>query len=172
MISLIPPDKLEYPPYFEKYISRVIDKSLEGFMLNQVEKVKSYFKGMDEEKALFPYGQGKWTPKEVLGHVVDTERIMAYRILCIARGEEQPLPGFDQDAYVNQAGFNQISLSKLLEDFEMSRYGLMSLLSTLPENASERIGIANGKPVSVRALVFIIAGHCEHHLDILRTRYS
>jgi hypothetical protein len=118
------------------------------------------------------YAPGKWTAKEVLSHIIDTDRVMTFRAMCFARGEKATLPGFDQDLYVANAAANKVPLVNLLEDFEMSRYAMVSMMKTLPEEAFARFGKANGHHVSVRSLFHIMAGHTLHHLSILRERYQ
>ena len=117
------------------------------------------------------YASGKWSIKEVVGHMCDTERIMAYRALRIARGDQTPLPGFEQDDYVRAAGFDSISMSDLTEEFRLIREATLPLLRGFDEQALERRGTANKVSISVLALAYIIAGHERHHVSILRSRY-
>ncbi|MFD2036637.1 DinB family protein [Belliella marina] len=165
------PNESEYAPYYHTYISKIKNEDLTKLLLNQIEEVRRYFEAKGEEKSLLAYEEGKWTGKEVLGHMIDTDRVMTFRALCFARGEKAILPGFDQDEYVANSGSNEVPLNNLLEDFEMSRYALVSLFKTLPQSAYTRLGNANGYDVTVRALFHIIAGHTEHHLRILKERY-
>jgi hypothetical protein len=165
------PKEGEFAPFYAGYIARVKNDNLSDLLLSQIEEVLVYFKKQGEELSLKSYGEGKWTQKEVLGHITDTDRIMTFRALCFARGEKSMLPGFDQDHYVATANFNSIPLVDLLQDFEFSRFALVSLLRNLPENSLTNLGNANGFDVSVRALFTIIAGHTDHHLSILKERY-
>jgi hypothetical protein len=160
------PKEGEFAPFYSGYIARVKNDNLPDLLLSQIEEVLVYFKKQGEELSLKSYGEGKWTQKEVLGHITDTDRIMTFRALCFAREEKSMLPGFDQ-----AANFNSIPLVDLLEDFEVSRFALVSLLRNLPENSLTNLGNANGFDVSVRALFTIIAGHTDHHLSILKERY-
>ena len=127
--------------------------------------------GLSDDRARHRYGPGKWSVKEVVGHVADTERVMAYRALRIGRGDQTPLPGFDQDAFVQGALWDDIPLPALLDDLLLVRMATLSLLTSFPEDVLGRRGTASGEPVSVRGLCFIIAGHERHHLRILRERY-
>lgn len=127
---------------------------------------------MDESDADATYAPGKWSIKEVAGHIVDTERIMAYRLLRIARGDSTPLPGFEQDDYVRDGNFASRTLANLIEEFRLVRAATLALLQGLDGEALVRRGLADGKPVSARALAYIIAGHERHHLDILQQRYG
>lgn len=171
MNELLIPQEGEYNPYYETYINWVKGKDLPKILLSQIEEVRNFFEKMGEERSKLAYAEGKWSAKEVLGHITDTDRIMAYRALSIARGEQASLPGYDQDTYVQTGFFNEIPLDKLLEEFEMSRYALVSMLNNLPHSTLANKGVANNVPVTVRALINIIAGHTIHHLNILRERY-
>ncbi len=171
MNESIKPKEGEYAPYYGKYINKIINEDISKLLLNQVEEVRRFYEAMGEEKSLNTYADGKWTAKEVLNHITDTDRVMTFRALCFARGEKAALPGFDQDVYVLNSAANEVPLVNLLEDFEMSRYALVSLLKTLPEESYTRMGNASGHDVSVRALFYIMAGHVMHHLEILKERY-
>ncbi|MCL6260563.1 DinB family protein [Aquiflexum sp. TKW24L] len=171
MNELLVPREGEYESYYTGYVNWVIGKDIPSLLLEQVDEIRKFYEQMGEEKSLLAYEPGKWTGKEVLGHIIDTDRIMTFRALCFARGEKAALPGFDQDQYVATADFNSVLLSDLLEDFEQSRKALVTLTKNLPESSYTNIGNANGFKVSVRALIYIIAGHSQHHLNILRQRY-
>lgn len=172
MNELLVPQEGEYQSYYTGYVNWVKGKDIPVLLLDQVSEIKRFYLEMGEEKSLLAYEPGKWTAKEVLGHIIDTDRIMTFRALCFARGEQASLPGFDQDQYVVIADFNQIPLSVLLDDFELSRKALVSLLNYLPESSYSNTGNANGFQVSVRALFHIIAGHAQHHLNVLRQKYA
>ncbi|RNI27529.1 DinB family protein [Rufibacter immobilis] len=162
----------EYNDYYHKYIQPIPDQTdVLELLLKQRQEVTQLFGRVTESEANFAYEPGKWSIKELLGHMNDTERIMAYRALCIARGEQTTLPGFDENAYVANSGFSQRTLAGLLKEHQVIREATVALFDTLPEEALSRVGSANGSPVSVRALAFIIAGHERHHLQILKERY-
>jgi hypothetical protein len=165
------PREGEYGTFYEGYISYVKGLDIPSLLLTQIEEVRNLFEKLGESKSNLAYAEGKWSGKEVLGHMTDTDRIMACRALCIARGEKHSLPGFDQDAYVLEGGFNEVPLVQLLEEFEMSRYALVSMFKNIPKTAYSNIGTANNNPASVRALLHIIAGHTVHHLHVLRDKY-
>jgi len=165
------PSKGEYPPYYETYISKLGDQNFSTLIQSQIQELKAFFASKPEGWANKPYAPGKWTPKEVLGHLSDTERIMTFRALCISRGEKKLLPGFDQDPYVVQAQFNAVSLDDLLADFEMQRQAILSMVRTFPETSFQEIGSANGNPMSTRALLWIIPGHFVHHFEVLKQKY-
>jgi hypothetical protein len=123
------------------------------------------------EKASFAYAEGKWTIKELAGHVIDTERIMAYRALRIGRNDATPLPGFEENDYVANAHFEDRSLENLADEFAALRKANMYLIRSLNDIEIDRSGISNEKPISVRALIYIMAGHVNHHAAILKQRY-
>ncbi|MDO9553040.1 DinB family protein [Rhodonellum sp.] len=172
MNDLMRPKEGEYAPFYAGYISLVIGQDLPKILLGQINAIKEHFEKVGEENSKLAYASGKWSQKEVLGHVTDTDRIMTFRALCFARGEKALMPGFDQDEYVVRAKFNAVPLVELLDDFEKSRHALVALMKTIPNDAMLNIGNANGFGVSVRALFNIIPGHAEHHLHILKTLYA
>jgi hypothetical protein len=165
------PSKGEYPPYYESYISKLAEANFSDLLLLQLEQLKTLLSSKPAGWENTPYAPGKWSPKEVLGHCIDTERIMTFRALCIARGEKKLLPGFDQDPYVVQGQFNAVALDDLLADFELQRQAILSMVQTFPEASFEEIGSANGNPMSTRALLWIIPGHFMHHFEVLQQAY-
>jgi hypothetical protein len=165
------PSKGEYPPYYETYISKLAEANFSDLLLKQIEQLKTLLSSKPAGWENTPYAPGKWSPKEVLGHCIDTERIMTFRALCIARGEKKLLPGFDQDPYVVQGQFNAVALDDLLADFELQRQAILSMVQTFPEASFQEIGSANGNPMSTRALLWIIPGHFMHHFEVLQQAY-
>lgn len=161
----------EYAPYYSTYIDLVPEGDMISILMQQMEETADILKNLTEEQADFSYGIGKWSIKEVVGHISDTERIMGYRLLSFARGETAELPGYDDNQYVRNAGFNAQSLQDLLENFQIIRKSTLQLIKTLPSEAYLRRGKANGSEVSVRALVYIIAGHELHHRNLIKVRY-
>ena len=165
------PKKGDYPAFYETYISKISNENYSDQIKNQIAELKSLFSSKEAGWDAKPYEDGKWSPKEVLGHMIDTERIMTFRALCFARGEEKALPGFDQDPYVIAGKFNQVSSDLLLQDFEAQRNALLTFINTLDESVLDFVGNANGKPITPRALLWIISGHFIHHFKILNERY-
>lgn len=165
------PNKGEYPPYYETYISELGDANFSELLLSQMEQLKTLLALKGAGWDTTPYAPGKWSPKELLGHLIDTERIMTFRALCIARGDKNSFPGFDQDPYVQQGKFDAVPLELLLSDFESERKAILSLVQTLPDGSFEEIGSANGNPMSTRALLWIIPGHFMHHFQVLQRAY-
>lgn len=135
---------------------------------NQIVKM---LQTISDEEARFSYSEGKWTIKEVLGHMIDTERIMAFRALTFARGETHPLPGFDQNSYADAANFNERPLDELINDYRAVRSSTIHLFSSFTDEMLMARGTASGSVFSVRALGYVIAGHEIHHLEILREKY-
>lgn len=164
------PQAQEFNPFYAGYIAAVPDHVL-GELDRQAVEFPEFIQNIPAEKADFAYADGKWTIKEVLGHIIDTERIMTFRALCFARNESQGFPGFDENEYVAQAHFNDRSLESLAEEFANLRKANLFFFASLNEAELSRIGKASGYPVSVRALLFIIAGHVNHHQRILNERY-
>jgi hypothetical protein len=165
------PPQSEYAPPFEKYVTRVAEADVLGALAGQVAEIRAALAPVRGELEHFRYAEGKWSVREVLGHVVDTERIMGYRAVCVARGETASLPGFDENAYVENASFDACPLDELLDELEHVRSGHLAFFRHLDPKAWVRVGAANAHPVSVRALAYILAGHPRHHLGVLRERY-
>ncbi|WP_223701790.1 DinB family protein [Sutcliffiella deserti] len=165
------PTQEEYPSYFREYVESVPEGSLLGILEKQLEETVSLLSGLTEEKANFAYVPGKWTLKEVIGHVTDTERIMSYRLLRIARGDLTPLPGFDEDRYVEGAAFTSRSIMDLTQEFKAVRQSTIALISGLEAETWTRFGVASEQNVSARAIAYIIAGHERHHVKIIKDRY-
>jgi hypothetical protein len=164
------PQADEYPVFYKGYIDTVKDDVL-AELEHQIESFTTLLNGIPSERSGFAYAEGKWTIVELLGHILDTERIMAYRALRIARNDASPLAGFDENDYVANAHFADTSLSSMAEEFEHLRKANLFLIKSFNETELARVGISNDKPISVKALVFIIAGHLNHHIRILKERY-
>ena len=166
------PEPDEMPSHFVGYIKRVPELDPVTACAAQIEDTATLLRGVAEVDAMHRYAPDKWSIKEVVGHLADVERIMAYRALRIARGDTTPLPGFDENAYVPVARFDTRSLADLVAELRTARAGTLALLRTFDTEAWRRRGTASGKPVSVRAIGFMIPGHERHHVEILRTRYG
>jgi uncharacterized damage-inducible protein DinB len=165
------PETTEYADYYANYISKVPGSDVLSVLESQRLQMLQLFAGRSERDGSFRYAPGKWTVKEVLGHITDTERIFAYRALRMARADQTPLPGFEQDDYVRSGAFGDRTLAGLAEEFGAVRTASISLLRSFNEEAWSRRGIASQKEVTVRALGFMIAGHQIHHRIILEERY-
>jgi hypothetical protein len=165
------PQEVEAAPYYFTYINQVTGDDVADIIENQLEESLAFFAGISEETSLHRYAPGKWSIRQVLNHVTDTERAFAFRALWFARGFDTPLPGYDQDVAASGAGADKISWSAHTEEFRRVRLSTISLFRNMPPEAWTRSGIASGNPFTVRALAFIIAGHVTHHVSVLRKRY-
>jgi DinB superfamily len=162
----------EAASYYSMYIDRVASDDVVGYMATQLDEMLAYLKGISEEKSLYRYAPDKWSMRELLGHVNDCERVFAFRALWFARAFPDSLPSFDQEVAVAGAESDKVSWANLVEEFESVRKATITFFRQLPEEAWSRSGIASDNPVSVRALAYIMAGHVDHHLAILRERYA
>jgi uncharacterized damage-inducible protein DinB len=165
------PEKSEYNSYYVPYVNLVREGDIVAILSESADDTIKLLNAITENQGLYTYGPGKWSIKEVIGHITDTERIMNYRILCIARGEEASLPGFDENSYVQMANFNSQSVQELLENYSAVRHATIQLLKGLDNNAWVRKGTANHSEVTVRAIAYIIAGHELHHRQVIVERY-
>lgn len=161
----------EFGEYYGKYIGLVPDGDVRGHLARQIHESIALMSGVSEAKAEKGYGAGKWTLKEVVGHICDTERVFGYRLLRIARGDETPLPGFEQDDWVPISGSNARTMASHLLEFAAIRAATLQLMHGLPDEAWARRGTASGLGISARALAYICAGHELHHQVIIRERY-
>ena len=168
---LMRPNQEEYPSYYEDYIKLVPDGELVSILEENLSKTLTLFQSITEANGEFRYAPGKWSIKEVLGHMTDTERIMSARLLRFGRGDSTPLPGFNENIYVNGANFNQRSLKSLLEEFMVTRNATITLIKNMPEEAWLRKGLANQYENTTRAVAYMIVGHEMHHCQIIRERY-
>lgn len=166
-----PPAADEYDPYYSRYISRVPAGDFPTYLRRQVDDVVAFFGGIGPGQADFAYAPGKWTIKEVLGHLIDSERVFAYRALSFARSDPNPLPGFDQDVWAPPAACGRRSLDELIAEWILVRASTLALAEGLPADAPLRRGIASDKEISVRALLYVPAGHVNYHVEMVRERY-
>jgi hypothetical protein len=167
------PQPGEYSGAFALYVGKAESAVDPVRKLNdQLDETLSFFQSLDPSRRLYRYAPGKWSIQEMLGHIIDTERIFAYRAMRIARADQTPLPGFEQDPYVAAAEAERCDWDELLDEFEHVRKASILMLKHLPEAAWARMGISSGAPLSVRAMAYIMIGHVAHHLAILRERYT
>jgi hypothetical protein len=162
----------EHAPYYGRYIEQVPGADARAALAAQIEATLEALAPLDEARALHRYAPGKWSVKQVVGHLSDAERVFAYRALRIGRGDATPLPGFDENVYAASGGFDARPLAALLDELRVVRAGTLALFAGFEPAALERRGTANGTPVSVRALAWIVAGHERHHLGVLHERYG
>ncbi len=160
------PERTEYADFYANYVSLVPDAPIEEFLLKQWDELVAVIQGVPEDEASKPPAPGKWSVKEVLGHLCDTERVMSYRLMRFARGDQKELQGFEQDDYVAAGDFNSRVRHDLMVEFKNIRGATIALVGSISPEDEVRTGKANGNPVSVRALAYIIAGHAQNHLNI------
>jgi uncharacterized damage-inducible protein DinB len=167
----IRPDASEYAPFYHGYVSAVPDGDLVALLREGGREMRAALSAVPEERGGFRYAEGKWSIRDVIGHMIDAERIFTYRALRIARGDATPLPGFEQNDYVAAAGSNSRTIASLVEELAAVRESTVQLFQSLPDDAWVRRGVASGKEISVRAMAYIVAGHARHHFSVLRERY-
>lgn len=165
------PQAGEFNPYYSQYIDLVPEGDILGGLETQFSETFAMLKAIPESRAGFRYAEGKWSVKELLGHLSDAERIFVYRALCVARGDAQSLPGFEEDDYVRGAAFDTRSFASIVSEFETVRAATLSFFRNLSDDGWKRQGTANGSAVSVRAIAYILAGHERHHRQVLKDRY-
>ena len=165
------PETIEYKDDYEDYASLVEETDIVSAMQKQLTEVENLFASISEEKGEFAYAQGKWTIKELLGHLINGERVFSYRALRISRGDQTPLPGFDQDLLTDNGNFNSISLADLQTEYSHLCQANIIFFQNLSEEAWERTGTVNDTPASVRAIAYNTVNHVRHHIDSLRSQY-
>lgn len=161
----------DYNPYYQPYIDKVGDEDILNTMKTNRKTVPSFLKSINSDRLDFRYAECKWTIKEILLHLIDTERVFAYRALCIARHDKTEFPGFDQDNYVAYSDANTRTLESLLSEFDSVRRATLMLFESFDDSALAQIGVASESKLSVIAIPFIIVGHENHHLQIIKERY-
>lgn len=175
MTTVVPgnrPEAGEFDPYYARYIDRVPEGDVASLLKRQVRDTVAALRALPASKATYRYAEGKWSIAEVVGHLTDCERIFSYRALRIARADATPIEGFDENAYVPAGEFDRRTLADLIDEFELVRGATVAQARGFPPGAWTRVGTANGKPISVRALIYITAGHELDHLGTLRQRYG
>lgn len=161
----------EYGAPYARYVARVPKGDIVATLRGQLAETVALLAGLDPSRTTVGYAPGKWSIRDIVLHMADTERVMSYRALRIARGDTTPLPGFDENAYTPLAGANARPIESLLAELSLARAATVALFDGLPTEAWDRRGTASGMPVTVRALAWIIAGHERHHGAIIRERY-
>lgn len=161
----------DYPVFYETYIKLVSEEDLVQTMRLSLEEIVDFLEGIAPDKAEYRYAEGKWSVKELLQHIIDTERIFSYRGLCFARGEQQSLPGFDENAYAQHADVSGKTLKDLKEELLIVRESVFMMYRGFTPEMLNSTGISNNKQVTVNAIGYMIIGHVRHHFNILRERY-
>lgn len=165
------PEKNEYAEFYAAYVALVVENDIIAALENQPKDLRNLLAGVSVEKENYAYAEDKWSIRELLGHIVDGERVFSYRALRFSRGDETPLAGFEENSYVANSNFSNLQLADSLEEFSMLRQSNIFLFKNLTEEMWQRTGTASDAKISVRALAFIMVGHVRHHTNILRDRY-
>jgi len=168
--QVLRPEAGDYADYYAMYVEKVPDGDILATLENQAADA-GFLRGLGPEAGDHRYEAGKWSIKEVVGHITDTERVFSYRQLRIARNDGAALNGFDQDDWMTHSGFAERSLDDLLDEWEQTRANSLCLLRTFTPEMIERSGMADGKRVSLRMITWLLAGHAQHHFEVLRERY-
>lgn len=171
-MKIPPPNSTEYAPYYDGYIQFALKRGDVSIALPlQLDEMRTALGTLSDLQARFKPGPAEWSIKEVVTHLIDTERVFAYRLFCISRKDKTPFPGFEQDDYVRESGSDEIPLADLLAEFDHLRHAnILAIKNTKEANFAE-IGTASGNPVSARALVYMLVGHVEHHMASLNEKY-
>ncbi len=162
----------EYAPYYSRYISLTPDGDLAVTMRNQIAEIRATFGSLTEARAGFAYAPGKWTIKEILGHLIDTERVFCYRAISISRGDPAPLPSYDQDVWVRSGRYSERPIASLVDEWIAVRLATIAFVEGAPDDAPPRRGVASDNVASAQALLYILPGHVNYHFQTLRALYG
>ncbi|MFA7227563.1 MAG: DinB family protein [Melioribacteraceae bacterium] len=165
------PGKSEYAAYYHTYVEAVPEGEIIKIMKKQCDQIKKLLGTVSKKDSLFRYAPGKWCVREVVGHIIDTERVFAYRTLRFARNDKNDLPGFDENEYIHQSNYCDVGLDELIEEFCTLRYSNIIMFKNFSEEFTLRKGTANGNSFTVRAMAYIMCGHVNHHLKVLKEKY-
>jgi hypothetical protein len=166
------PSESEYDPFYAGYVGRVPEADILPVLETQVDAIRELATRVPPERETHRYAPEKWSVREIAGHLGDAERVFGYRAFCVSRGDQTSLPGFDEKLYVARSGYDARPLSELAQELVALRQSNLAFLRVLPESAWPLAGNANGSPVTLRALGYIMAGHVRHHLAVLEERYG
>lgn len=166
------PSEQEYAPYYRNYVALVPETGIVEVLESQNEVLRHVAARLPRDREMFSYAPGKWTIRQVMGHMGDAERVFGFRAYCFGRGDQTPLPGFDENVYVDRSSFNDSSFADLVEDFAHCRISNVRAFKGFNEDRWSHTGVANQNPITVRGLAFIMAGHVRHHLRVLHERYG
>jgi uncharacterized damage-inducible protein DinB len=164
------PSEGDFAPFYANYIKNVPDDALKAFE-SQLNTTNTFFKSIPQGKIDYRYAEGKWSIKEIIGHLIDNERVMSYRALAISRNEKQSLPGFDENDYIRESNYSKRNYPDLVEELKKIRESNILMFKNFSEEILNRRGVANNSEVTVRAILFIITGHELHHINIIKERY-
>jgi hypothetical protein len=165
------PDLSTVPAFYHKYVTQTKEDDVNAAIQANTAASLSFFRSIPDDKWDYRYAEGKWSIKEMLQHIIDADRIFSYRALCIARGEKASLPGFEENEYAAASNADRRSPEELISEFETLRKSIQQLFASFGEGQLSSVGVANNNPISVNAIGFIIPGHTQHHLSVLKERY-
>lgn len=172
MNKLTTPTSDEYAEFYAGYIQRATARvDVLAALSNQIDEIRAAPGNLSDDQALFRNAPNEWSIKDVMGHLNDVERVFSYRLLRVSRNDATPLPGFEQDDYVREAGFDKHPLKDLIQEFEHLRRANILAIQNMSAESALRVGHASGKPVSARALIYMLVGHVDHHLESLNEKY-
>jgi len=172
MNKLPSPNSDEYAEFYASYVQRASSKGdVLAALSQQIDEIKSALGKLSDEQALFRDAPNEWSIKEVMGHLNDVERVFSYRLLRVSRNDATPLPGFEQNDYVREAGFDSHPIKDLIQEFEHLRRANILAIHNMSDEAALRVGTASGYPVSARALIYMLVGHVDHHMESLNEKY-
>ncbi|HNQ94934.1 MAG: DinB family protein [Anaerolineales bacterium] len=172
MNKLASPASDEYAEFYAGYVQRAASKGdVLAALSNQIDEIQAALGNLSDEQALFRDAPKEWSIKEVMGHLNDVERVFSYRLLRVSRNDATPLPGFEQNDYVREAGFDSHPIKDLIQEFEHLRRANILLIQNMSDEAALRVGAASGYPVSARALIYMLVGHVDHHMESLHEKY-
>ena len=167
-----PPTADEYAPFYADYVQRAQAKGdVIAALPQQIEDIRSALGKLNDKQARFRNGPEEWSIKEIVSHLIDTERVFSYRLLRVSRNDKTPLPGFEQEDFVREAGADELAFDDLLSEFEYLRLANMLAIKNISEESVARVGSASGAAVSAKALIFMLVGHVEHHMASLHEKY-
>lgn len=167
-----PPTAEEYAPFYADYVQRAQAKGdVIAALPQQIEDIRSALGKLNDKQARFRNGPEEWSIKEIVSHLIDTERVFSYRLLRVSRNDKTPLPGFEQEDFVREAGADELAFDDLLNEFEYLRRANMLAIKNISEESAARVGSASGAAVSAKALIFMLVGHVEHHMASLHEKY-
>jgi hypothetical protein len=170
-MTMTRPDQSEYAPFYAGYVAKVPDSGPLGMLTAQIAALEN-IRRLPEDRGNHRYADGKWTVKELVGHIADSERVFTYRLVRIARGDQTPMPGFDENAWAKTAPHGHRTMPAVVDELIAVRRATLALIESLDETSIGNTGVANNNPVSARAICWVLAGHTQHHLDILKERYG
>lgn len=164
-------DKSEHPRWYDGYMELVPEGEIFDLLDKNMKEILELYKSFSEEKSLYRYAEGKWSIKELLGHIIDTERVFAYRILRFSRGDKTDIPQYDHDMYVERGDFDKVPLKNLIREYRTLKVANRLLFESLTDEQLMYTGTADGKSFTVRSMMYIIVGHELHHMSVLKERY-